>query len=214
MGTVTDTLDRYEPRVLRSDDLLCREAFERGREGLLRSSTRLRQQRRCRVGPNVTLSFENRETVLWHIQEIVRLEGRTARHQIEEELSRYDCLVPRTGELRATVMIDGGSWEAGQRLSRRIAANAGALVLRLGTTSCFADCVESRPLLDSPLRYVRFAVGEAGVCNADFARTPVELALLVEPYAHVTAPRSLCEALADDLGATTRCGPGAAGVTH
>ena len=210
MRTITDTRDRPEPRLLRSDDLISCEAFERRREGLLRSSTRLRQRRRCRVSPHVTLSFENRETVLWHVQEIMRLEGRTAQHQIEEELSRYDCLVPRTGELRATVMIDGGSWETGQRLSRQIAENAEVLMLRVGTTSCFADCVESRPLMDSPLRYVRFAVGGAGVCNADFARTPVELALLVEPYTRVTASPSLCEALAEDLGAAEVCGPGAA----
>jgi len=159
----------------------------------------LRQARRCRLGSDVTIAFENRETVLWQVHEVLRVEGRSAPHQIREELRRYDCLVPRPGELRATLMVDRGDRAAGDRLSRLVASNPGVVSIRIGQTRCGADCVEPRPWVDSPIRYVRFAVAERGIEPLDFLTRPVELAMHAAPRTSTVATSTLRDALATDL---------------
>lgn len=185
--------------VLRSDDLLPIRAFERLRPMLHPAIAALRDARRCHVGPHVTISFENRETVLWHLHEILRVEDRSAPHQVHEEVRRYDCLVPRAGELRATLMVHGGTREERDRLNRLVASSPGVVSLCVGGVHCVADCVESEPSIDSPIRYVRFAVAKRGIEPLDFLTRPVELALHVQPEASTSASSALRDALATDL---------------
>src|SRR4029079_18340905 len=66
----------------------------------------LKRHRRVAVGPNLTLLFENRETVLFQIQEMVRTERIVDDARIQEEGDVYNALVPDRGELSATLFIE------------------------------------------------------------------------------------------------------------
>ena len=66
----------------------------------------LKKRRRVGVGNHLTFVFENHDTVLLQIQEMLRTERITAEKGIAHELSTYNELVPGDGELSATLMIE------------------------------------------------------------------------------------------------------------
>ena len=62
--------------------------------------------RRLAVGPNMTLLFENRESVWWQVQEMCRVEHITAEAAIAHELETYNHLLPGAAELSATLLVE------------------------------------------------------------------------------------------------------------
>jgi Protein of unknown function (DUF3501) len=68
----------------------------------------LKQVRRVQVGRYLSFVFENRETVWFQIQEMVRAERIVDDGKIAEEIEVYNDLLPRPGELAATMMIEIG----------------------------------------------------------------------------------------------------------
>ena len=64
-----------------------------------------KRKRRIDVGPYVTLYFENRDTIIHQINEMVFIENGGV-EQIDEEIKAYKSLVPNGRELVATVMVE------------------------------------------------------------------------------------------------------------
>jgi len=58
------------------------------------------------VGPNVSLHFEDRMTMLYQVQEMLRAERVFEVAGIEEELSAYNPLVPDGSNFKVTMMIE------------------------------------------------------------------------------------------------------------
>jgi len=58
------------------------------------------------VGRYLTFVFENRATVWFQIQEMMRAERIVDESKIAEEVEVYNGLLPRPGELAATLMIE------------------------------------------------------------------------------------------------------------
>ncbi len=80
--------------------------YERVREGMRAEVIALKRHRRVELGPSLSLVFENRQTVLFQIQEMVRAERLVDDRRIQEEIDAYSNLLPRTGELSATLFIE------------------------------------------------------------------------------------------------------------
>jgi len=66
----------------------------------------LERARRVAVGDHLSFVFENRDTVLFQIQEMCRVERITDDARIQDEIDVYAALLPAAGELSATVMIE------------------------------------------------------------------------------------------------------------
>src|SRR5262245_32179910 len=66
----------------------------------------LKQRRRVPLGDNLTLLFENRATVIFQIQEMVRTEGIVDEAKVQEEIDAYAALLPQQNELSATLFIE------------------------------------------------------------------------------------------------------------
>jgi hypothetical protein len=66
----------------------------------------LKDRRRIRVGAHMTFLFENRETVLYQIQEMMRIERLQAPREIAHEVKTYNELIPAAGELSASLLIE------------------------------------------------------------------------------------------------------------
>jgi hypothetical protein len=60
------------------------------------------------VGRYLSFVFENRETVWFQIQEMIRAERIVEEPKIADELEVYNTLLPRPGELGATLFIEIG----------------------------------------------------------------------------------------------------------
>lgn len=67
---------------------------------------KLKKNRRVQVGENITFVFENRETVLYQIQEMIRLEKMTDEKLIKNEVEVFNKIIPEKNELAATMLIE------------------------------------------------------------------------------------------------------------
>ena len=65
-----------------------------------------KKRRRVAIGSKVTAVFENRDTVLMQIQEMLRTERISREGAILHEIETYNQLVPGVGELSLTLMIE------------------------------------------------------------------------------------------------------------
>jgi hypothetical protein len=65
-----------------------------------------KERHRLALGSHITLLFENGQSVWYQIQEMVRTERLTAEDAIRHEIDTYNELLPRSGELAATMLIE------------------------------------------------------------------------------------------------------------
>lgn len=88
------------------DQVLNLYEYEKVREEFRNRIIELKQRRRVQVGEKISLLFENQDTVLFQIQEMVRTERIVDEEKILEEVEVYNELIPDEGELSATLFIE------------------------------------------------------------------------------------------------------------
>lgn len=93
-------------QTLTSTDLLPLEHYARERAQIRERMIGYRAARRLEVGPNCTWSFEDRETVRYQLQEMLRTERIFEAAGINEELAAYNPLIPSGRNLKATLLIE------------------------------------------------------------------------------------------------------------
>jgi hypothetical protein len=93
-------------RGVRRDEILDLTGYERIREAFLARTIELKRPRRISVGDRLTFIFENRDTMIFQIQEMLRAERAVKEERIEDEIAVYNELVPGENELSATLMIE------------------------------------------------------------------------------------------------------------
>src|SRR2546422_9349667 len=91
---------------LETPEILHLVEYERVRETRRREIIELKKPRRVSVGRYLTFVFENRETVWFQVQEMVRAERIVDDAKIAEEVEVYNALLPEPGELAATMLIE------------------------------------------------------------------------------------------------------------
>jgi len=87
-------------------DIIGLAAYEKVREPWRQRIIAVKQKRRIALGDKVSLVFENRDTVIFPIQEMIRAEKITDLDKIREEIDVYNELIPAAGELSATLFIE------------------------------------------------------------------------------------------------------------
>ena len=87
-------------------DLLNIADYEKARPEFRKRVMDAKQNRRISVGPIITFVFENRETVMFQIQEMMRTERLVHDEQIQHEIETYRRLLPTKDELSATLLIE------------------------------------------------------------------------------------------------------------
>jgi Protein of unknown function (DUF3501) len=80
--------------------------YEKMRERMRAEIIELKKRRRVQAGENITLLFENRETVLFQIQEMMRTERIVHDDKIQDEIDAYNAILPADGEVSATLFIE------------------------------------------------------------------------------------------------------------
>jgi len=80
--------------------------YEKVRAEMLRRVIDLKRVRRVPVGQHLSFVFENRDTVLFQIQEMCRVERITDDARVQDEIDVYNALLPGPGELSATLFIE------------------------------------------------------------------------------------------------------------
>ena len=93
-------------KPVRRDEVLGLADYETIRDRFRARVIEEKRVRRVAVGDKATALFENHDTVLLQIQEMLRTERITREAAILHEMETYNKLVPGTDELCATVMIE------------------------------------------------------------------------------------------------------------
>jgi Protein of unknown function (DUF3501). len=91
--------------VIRVDDVLPWQEYEKVRQDRIRRSAQLKKTRRIELGDRMSILFENRETVLQQIQEMVYLDKLSKPEEIRREIQIYSSLLPCGGKVKASLYI-------------------------------------------------------------------------------------------------------------
>lgn len=92
--------------IISRDQILDLGDYERQRDEIRSRAIAARAVRRIELGPNATLAFENRETVVYQIQEMLRAERIAREDEVRHEIATYGDLLPSPNELSATLMFE------------------------------------------------------------------------------------------------------------
>jgi hypothetical protein len=87
-------------------DLLPLTEYERVREDFRKKIIEIKRRRRIVIGDRISLTFENRQTIKFQIQEMMRAEQMREEDKIEEEIETFNDLIPGKRELSATLFIE------------------------------------------------------------------------------------------------------------
>lgn len=91
---------------LTPDDLMSLEDYSQARVEFRKKSISHKRLRTVHVGPHVTLLFEDRLTMQYQLQEVLRVEKIFEQADITEELSAYNPLIPDGSNWKATMLIE------------------------------------------------------------------------------------------------------------
>jgi len=147
------------------DDIVGIAAYEKTREKSRQRIIELKKKRRISVGDKVTLVFENRDTVIFQIQEMMRAEKIADLDKIREEIEVYNELIPAPGELSATLFLE---IEDQTHLREDLLQFLGideAVYLKVGGHSIHARFEEGRSKEDkiSAVQYIKFPLDETAL---------------------------------------------------
>jgi uncharacterized protein DUF3501 len=183
-------------------------AYEKARVAMRARVIEVKKHRRVAVGPNVTVLFENRDTVVFQIQEMARTERIVDDAKLQDEVDVYNALVPDAGELSATLFIEipelsrMAQDEVRETVNRFQGLDRESVWLVLGGTRLPAlfEAGHTKEEKMAAVHYLRFAVPEAA--RRALADGAAEARLVVEhPRYRAEATLSLetRRALQEDL---------------
>jgi hypothetical protein len=93
-------------RPLVATDLLPLEQYARERAAIRARMIGYRAARRLAVGPACTWNFEDRETVRYQVQEMLRTERIFEPEGVADELAAYNPLIPDGHNFKATLLLE------------------------------------------------------------------------------------------------------------
>jgi len=189
---------------LKPEDLLSLEAYHKQRADFRARVLAHKRLRQVAVGPNVTLYFEDRLTMQYQVQEMLRAERIFEPEGVAEELAAYNPLIPDGTNLKATMMLEYPDVAERRAALAKLAGIEHAVYLevaKLGRVLARADedLPRSNEEKTSAVHFMRFEINPAMSAQLK-AGAPLEVGVDHPNYAHaVTVPAEVAAALAADL---------------
>ena len=91
---------------LTRDELYSLEEYAQVRPQFRQKVLAHKKDRNVPLGPNLTLQFEDRLTMQYQVQEMLRIEKLFEQEEVEDELAAYNPLIPDGGNWKATLMVE------------------------------------------------------------------------------------------------------------
>ncbi len=110
---------------LTREDLYSLEEYAKARPEFRARVMEHKKRRAVHLGDHATLYFEDRLTVQYQIQEMLRVEKIFESEGIADELNAYNPLIPDGGNLKATFMIEYPDVEERKRQLARLRTGCG-----------------------------------------------------------------------------------------
>ncbi len=122
-----------------------------------------KKARRVRLGEHASCVFENRDTVLMQIQEMLRTERITREAGVLHEIETYNELIPVDHELSATILLEIDDKETRERFLVLAKGLERTFAIVVGGAVCPGKIDPSRehPERTTAVHYVKFDLAEA-----------------------------------------------------
>jgi hypothetical protein len=144
-----------------------------------------KKARRFHIGDSMTIIFENRQTVLFQIQEMIRTEKIITDHGMQHEIDTYNGLLPGENELSATLLIDiTDKHLIKPTLDSLIGLNKNSLYLQVGGKEIPASFDESQIEDDriSAVQYIKWRLAPNDIAAIQSGPMAVELRVRHQNY--------------------------------
>lgn len=147
-------------------DLMKLEDYARERSAFRTRVLAHKQHRRVHLGAHLTLLFEDRLTVHYQVQEMLRIERIFEPAAIAEELDTYNPLIPDGNNLKATLLIEYDDVEVRKRELHNLRGIEHRIALRVGDAAAVTaiadeDLERSNESKTSAVHFLRFELSPA-----------------------------------------------------
>jgi hypothetical protein len=166
-------------------ELLSLGAYEEIRPHFRARMIEVKARRRMSLGAHMSLVFENHDTMLLQVQEMLRTERITDETAIAHELETYNELVPAPGNLSATLFIEYDEASERTRMLAKFATLRTAVHLVLGGTRItarfathFGEEMDRLPAVN----YLHFEVGSSKAGALKDAAVPAKFEITHPDY--------------------------------
>ena len=189
---------------LTREDLLSLEEYAEQRQDFRARVIAHKKDRQVELNPHMTLYFEDKLTMQYQVQEMLRIEKIFDRAGIEEELEVYNPLIPDGSNWKCTFMIEYPDVEERKQALAKLVGVEDKVWVRVGEydkSYAIADEDLERDTADktSAVHFMRFEL------NADMvkeARAGAKISMGVDHdncQAEVVVPDNVRTSLVDDL---------------
>lgn len=157
--------------TLTRSDLWSLEDYASRRQAFRAEVIAHKKLRNIALGPHATLYFEDRLTMRYQIQEMLRVERIFEAAEIEEELASYNPLIPDGSNWKATFMIEYGDVEERQVALATMGGIEQTVWVRVGESGekIFAitneDMERTRDEKAAAVHFMRFELGDSDIAS-------------------------------------------------
>lgn len=186
-------------------DLLSLEQYSIERKAFREKVMAHKVDRKIHIGPNATLYFEDRLTMQYQIQEMLRIEKIFESAGINEELESYNPLIPDGSNWKATFMVEFSDVEERKvQLGRLIGIERHTWVQVAGFDKVYAianeDLERETEEKTSAVHFTRFELTPVMVASVKEGSV-IQMGIEHPNYAHtVTLSEASRASLSADLG--------------
>ncbi len=190
---------------LNRSDLMSLEDYSQQRQEYRGQIIAHKKNRQVQLGPNIRLYFEDRLTMQYQIQEVLRIEKIFESDAIDEELEAYNPLIPDGCNWKATLMIEYEDVEERKQALQRLIGVECVIWIQIGDQESvhpFAneDLVRETEEKTSAVHFLRFELTAEMIRQAkDGADIVIGVDHPEYTYATEPLPRNTAESLAGDL---------------
>jgi hypothetical protein len=190
---------------LAAADLMTLEQYARERPAFRARVLQHKTERQLAVGPDATWAFEDRLTVQYQVQEMLRAERIFEPEGIDEELAAYNPLIPDGSNWKVTLLLEFEAAERPQALARLRGIEDRCWVQVAGHERVFAiadeDLERENEEKTSAVHFLRFELAAAMIASLR-GGAAIGIGTDHEHYRHTVAPvpAAVQRSLVGDLG--------------
>lgn len=186
------------------DEILNIYEYEKIRPQKIQEIIQLKKKRRVFIEPWIHLVFENRDTVWFQIQEMIRAERMVKEEEIQQEIDVYNDLIPDKQELSITMFIEIPDATERQRLLPQLVGIHDHLYFHIGNEHTIRALADERSKEDyeygkaAVVHFLKVKLTEEQV--EDFKNKQVKIEINHPNYKAITIlPEEVKEELIKDL---------------
>ena len=175
---------------IKKDDIIPLDIYTKQRKELRKSLLEFKKNRRISLGPYATFYFENYETMLAQVQEMLYIE-KGGEDQLKDELEAYNPLIPKGKELIATLMFEIDNPVSRATFLSKVGGIEEKVFMKID-----GDLVKAVPEEDvdrtsadgkaSSVQFIHFRFNDMQIEKFKSGSLKVELGIDHEQYSHTT----------------------------